>query len=55
MPVCVLFNSLSSTIATLATPPFAGSVSIAVQAIVLQVIGIPAADIGLLFAIDWLT
>ncbi|XP_028403885.1 excitatory amino acid transporter 1-like [Dendronephthya gigantea] len=51
---CILI-SVSSTIATLAAPPIPGSVLIAVQGIVLQVIGIPTADVWLIFAVEWLT
>ncbi|CAB4000030.1 sodium:dicarboxylate symporter, partial [Paramuricea clavata] len=44
---------LSSTIATLASSPIPAATPIAVQGVVLQVIGIPTADIGLIVAIDW--
>lgn len=39
--------------ATVAAPPIAGGLPIAMRGIVLQVIGIPAADIGLILAVDW--
>jgi Na+/H+-dicarboxylate symporter len=51
--IYIYFISLSSSIATLASAPIAGSTPFAVQGIVLQVIGIPTADIGLILAIDW--
>ncbi|XP_028403770.1 excitatory amino acid transporter 3-like [Dendronephthya gigantea] len=47
--------SVSSTIATLAAPPIPASGLIAIQGIVLQVIGIPTADVWLIFAVEWLT
>ena len=48
------FISLTSPIATLAAPPIAAATPLAVQSVVLQVLGIPTADIGLIVAIDWL-
>jgi hypothetical protein len=45
--------SLSSSIAVLAAPPIPASTPLAVQSIVLQILGIPTVDIGLIVAIDW--
>ncbi|XP_046843125.1 excitatory amino acid transporter-like [Xenia sp. Carnegie-2017] len=50
---CILI-CLSSTIATLAAPPIPASTPIAVQSVVLTIIGIPSADIGIIVATDWL-
>ena len=47
------FISISSSIAVLGTAPIPAAAPIMVQSIVLQLIGIPMADIQLLVAVDW--